>query len=361
MKRIVFTVTNDLTYDQRMQRICTSLAHAGYAVTLVGFLKKRSVKTQEKSFAQTRLNVFFKKGKLFYAEFNIRLFFWLLFRRFDIYCGIDLDTLLPVFLNARLKRKQIVYDAHEYFTELPEIVDRPVIKKIWLQLEKFLLPEIQYNYTVSETIALALSVKYKQKFEVIRNVPVLLDTVTQAEKKNYILYQGALNKGRGIENLMHAMADIECQLYIAGEGDLSEELRILAGSLGHKEKIRFLGYVRPEELRNYTMQAKAGINLVENLGLSYYYSLSNKFFDYIHAGIPQVTMNFPEYENLNTKYHVALLIDNVLPETIAMALKKLLLDDALYKTLAENTRKAKAELNWQEEEKKLIAFYKNIG
>lgn len=361
MKRIVFTVTNDLTYDQRMQRICTSLAHAGYAVTLVGFLKKRSIKTQDKFFTQIRLKIFFKKGKLFYAEYNFRLFFWLLFRRFDIYCGIDLDTLLPVFLNARLRRKHIVYDAHEYFTELPEIVDRPVIKKIWLQLEKFLLPKIQYNYTVSQTIAQALTDTYKQTFEVIRNVPVLQNTNATIEKKNFILYQGALNTGRGIENLMRAMADVECELYIAGEGDLSEALRKLAGNLEHKHKIRFLGYVRPEELRNYTLQAKAGINLVENLGLSYYYSLSNKFFDYIHAGIPQITMNFPEYENLNTKYHVALLIDNVLPETIALTVKKLLLDETLYKTLAENTRKAKAELNWQEEEKKLIAFYNTIG
>ncbi|MFN0276817.1 MAG: glycosyltransferase [Chitinophagales bacterium] len=361
MKRIVFTVTNDLTYDQRMQRICGSLAAAGYDITLVGFLKKRSVKIEQENYRQVRLRVFFRKGKFFYLEYNFRLFFWLLFKKYEIYCGIDLDTLLPVFLNAKMKGKPVVYDAHEFFTELPEIVDRPGIKKAWFVLEKFLLPKIKYNYTVSETIALALSAKHKQQFEVIRNVPVLKDANVDIEKKNFIIYQGALNKGRGIENLMQAMADIDCPLYIAGEGDLSEEMRKLANTFPHKEKIRFLGYVRPEELKKYTLKARLGVNFVENLGLSYYYSLSNKFFDYIHAAIPQVTMNFPEYASLNAKYHVAVLIDDLQPANISQAINKLLQDDSLYATLAGNTIKAKTELNWQVEEKKLITFYNNIG
>ncbi|MBC8046077.1 MAG: glycosyltransferase [Fimbriimonadaceae bacterium] len=360
MRKIIFTVTNDLTYDQRMQRICTTLANAGYAVTLIGFLKNRSVRTDDRNFEQVRLKVFFKKGKLFFIEYNMKLFFWLLFKRFDIYCGIDLDTLIPVFINAKLKGKPNVYDAHEYYTELPEIVDRPLIKKIWLLVEKTLLPRIKYNYTVGNTIADILSKKYKRDYVVIRNVPVLKDNATVTDKENSIIYQGALNKGRGIENLMLAMKDVDATLYIAGQGDLSIKLRTMANSLDHKDKIRFLGYVRPEELKQYTNKAKIGVNLVENMGLSYYYSLSNKFFDYIHAGIPQVTMNFPEYAGLNTAFNVAVLIDDLVPETINNAINRLLNDEVLYHQLQLNTQKAKTELNWQQEEKKLIQFYKTI-
>ena len=362
MKKIVFTVTNDLTYDQRMQRICGTLAENGYDITLVGFMKKRSVKTEPRNFKQVRLFVFFKKGKLFFLEYNFRLFWWLLFHSFDIYCGIDLDTLLPVFIISKLKRKTCVYDAHEYYTELPEIVHRPIIKKFWISLEKFLLPKIKHNYTVGNAIAEALSEKYKQKYEVIRNVPLLNDTLVNNQKtQNYILYQGALNQGRGLENLMQAMSEINADLYIAGEGDLSKELRNHASKLPHADKIRFLGYIRPTELIKFTSEAKLGINLVENRGLSYYYSLSNKFFDYIHAGKPQVSMNFPEYKQLNDQYNVALLIDDTTPSSIANAVNQLLNDHALYLLLQQNTSKAKSELNWQLESKKLIQFYTTIG
>lgn len=360
MKRIVFTVTNDLTYDQRMNRICSTLQAAGYDITLIGFMKKRSVKLEQKPYKQIRLNLLFVKGKLFYLEYNFRLFWYLLFKKYDIYTGIDLDTLLPVFFNAKLKGKPCVYDAHEYFTELPEIVARPLIKKMWIKLERFLLPKIKYNYTVGNAIAEELTKKYKTTFEVIRNVPILSEDVAEVSVGNYILYQGALNMGRGLEALMEGMAYVNADLYIAGEGDLSAELRAFAAELPHKEKIRFLGYVRPADLKKYTNEAKIGINLVEHLGLSYYYSLSNKFFDYIHAGKPQVTMNFPEYKKLNDQYDVAVLIDEPEKKLIASAINKLLTDVKLYVELEHNTIEAKKDLNWQKESVKLIQFYKQI-
>jgi glycosyltransferase involved in cell wall biosynthesis len=360
MKKIVFTVTNDITYDQRMNRICSTLSEAGYDITIIGILKKRSVKTESKPFKQVRLRLLFTKGKLFYLEYNFRLFWYLLFKQYDIYCGIDLDTLLPNYLIAKLKGKPVVYDAHEYYTELPEIVSRPLIKKMWLRLEKLLLPKIKYNYTVGPAIADALTEKYHRPFAVIRNVPYLESNPVTAQTENYILYQGALNMGRGLEPLMEAMAGIDSVLYIAGEGDLSAELRQFANSLPHKDKIRFLGYIRPNELRLYTAKAKIGVNLVEHLGLSYYYSLSNKFFDYIHACIPQVTMNFPEYKRLNDKHEVALLIDKPDSQLISNAINTLLQDETKYQQLKHNAAVAKNTLNWQEESKVLLNIYQGI-
>src|SRR5689334_10089007 len=94
-ERIYFTVTNDLTYDQRMHRICHSLAIAGYDVTLVGRRLKNSLPLEQKSFRQKRLRCFFNKGSWFYREYNIRLFLYLLFCKMDGICAIDLDTILP--------------------------------------------------------------------------------------------------------------------------------------------------------------------------------------------------------------------------------------------------------------------------
>ncbi|RMG81268.1 MAG: glycosyltransferase, partial [Bacteroidetes bacterium] len=125
-KRLLFTVTNDLTYDQRMIRICTTLSRAGYDVCLIGRRRRHSepLRPGQYPFRQKRLFCFFEKGKLFYLEYNFRLFCLLLISRFDLVCSIDLDTILPGFLVAGLRRKIQVYDAHEYFTELPEVVHR---------------------------------------------------------------------------------------------------------------------------------------------------------------------------------------------------------------------------------------------
>lgn len=343
-----------------MDRICTALVKAGYFVTLIGFEKKQSVPLDQKAYAQVRLHVWFKKGKLFYLEYNIRLFWYLFWRKFDIFCGVDLDTLFPVYCVAKLKSKPVVHDAHEYFTELPEVVDRPLIQKMWQRLAALLLPRIKYNYTVGEAIAKALSEKYKQPYHVIRNVPFLEQDVQQ-EKKGYIVYQGALNKGRGLIELMQAMEQVQAPLYIAGEGDLSDTLRAFAADLPYADRIHFLGYVKPAELKKITAEATIGVNLVEQLGLSYYYSLSNKFFDYMHAGIPQVTMDFPEYRRLNDMYHVALLVPDLDPDKIAQALNTLLNDKQVYATMSQHALQAKSELNWQKEEEKLISIYRQIG
>src|ERR1043165_6168432 len=136
MPRIIFTVVNDLTYDQRMHRICNSLVNDGYDVLLIGRklsrrgpFGKSSIPLQQEKFKQQRLNVFFSRGKLFYLEYNICLFFVLLFKRFDIVCGIDLDTILPCYFISKIKNKKCVYDAHELFPEVPEVIRRPSIQK----------------------------------------------------------------------------------------------------------------------------------------------------------------------------------------------------------------------------------------
>src|SRR5262245_47943057 len=147
-KKIVLTVTNDLSFDQRMDRICTSLHNAGYVVLLVGRRLKHSRVLVEKPYAQKRLKCFYNKGKLFYAEYNLRLFFYLMFSMsFDAVCAIDLDTILPAFFAARIKGKKIVYDAHEYFTEVPEVIDRPAVKKVWEKVAAFTIPKVSHAYT----------------------------------------------------------------------------------------------------------------------------------------------------------------------------------------------------------------------
>lgn len=352
-----------MTYDQRMQRICRSLCAGGYTVELVGRKRHYSVAIQTEPFKQTRLSGWFEKGKLFYFEYNLRLFWYLLFTRFDAVCAVDLDTITPAFYVGRWKSAKLVYDAHEYFTEVPEVVSRKRIKKVWQWVERIFVPRFDLCYTVSQGLADLFEAKYHRKFEVIRNLPYRLAQLSKNKDRSsspFILYQGALNEGRGLEPLIEAMTAIDCSLKMVGEGDLSGELRELTSKLHLQTKVEFLGYVKPEPLKQLTATAYIGINILENKGLNYYHSLANKFFDYLQAGVPQVCIDFPEYKKINDENQVALLIKNTSVHEIKAAVQRLLTDNSLYSQLQSNCIQSAMKFNWQEEEKKLLSLYHDL-
>ena len=360
-KRIVFLITNDPNYDQRMQRICHSLQTNGYEVTLVG-TDVRGKKRSAAAYEQKQLHIVCRKGKLFYAEFNLKAFFTLLFMRFDAVCAIDLDAIMPCYLVAKLRNKKRVYDAHELFCELPEIIRRPAIYKAWKRIEQRCLPAFKHGYTVSEGISAEYNKMYGHAYSTIRNISVLNDTQpgpTPVEEP-YILYQGALNEGRGIEQLLPAMKQVEVPLVICGEGNFSAKARELVKELGLQDKVLFRGMIEPSALPAYTYHAVTGINLGDGTGLNNYLSLNNKFFDYIHACLPQVAMDFPEFRKINEQYEVALLVPELDEQLIANAINTLLADKSVHEKLKANCERARLVLNWQNEEKKLLKFYNEL-
>ena len=360
MKKLVFTVTNDLNFDQRMIRICTSLALAGYDVSLVGRRQKKSISLQAHPFRQKRLFCFFEKGKAFYIEYNIRLFLFLLFKKSDLICAIDLDTILPCYLVSKFKKVKRVYDAHELFCEMKEIVTRPRIYKIWKRIERFTVPNFDYGYTVNGLIRDEFKKMYGKNYEVIRSVPVLKSFIIPQKEEKYVLYQGAVNEGRSFETIIPAFRQISAKLIIAGDGNFMKTAKELVEKHQLTEKITFTGKLRPDELFRYTSKAWIGLTIFENNGLSNYYSLANRFFDYIHACVPQLCVEYPAYIDLNKRFNIAVLIKDLDSDNIAKTLNQMLNDESLYRELQKNCLKAREELNWQEEEKNLIGFYQNL-
>ena len=359
-KKLYFAVTNDLSFDQRMIRICTTLAAQGYMVTLVGRKRGDSIDLKDMKFSQKRLHCFFNKGILFYAEFNLRLFVYFLLEKPDLVCAIDLDTIIPCYFISKIKRAKRVYDAHELFCEMKEIVTRPRVYKIWKRIEQYFVPEFKYGYTVNDLIAREFANLYGANYTVIRNLPVLLNSTIPEKKERYILYQGAVNEGRSFETLIPAMKKVEARLIICGDGNFMQQAKHLVREHQLEHKVIFEGKKTPQDLLQYTLHAWAGITLFENLGLSNYLSLGNRFFDYMHAGIPQVCVNYPLYRSLNSKQPFALLIDKVSEDSIGDSLNRLLREEVLYHTLQQNCLEMRLQLNWQKEEILLIAFYKNL-
>jgi len=201
---------------------------------------------------------------------------------------------------------------------------------------------------------------YGVNYEVIRNIALLREIDIPEKKEKFILYQGAVNEGRSFETLIPAMAAVNCQLIICGDGNFMQQAQQLVKEDQLEDKVIFKGKVKPDELRAITQQAYAGVTLFDDTGLSNYYSLANRFFDYLHAGIPQLCVNYPVYKEINDKYNIAVLTDDISPKKIAALLNNLLLNEVEYKRLQQNCLKAREELNWQQEEKKLLQFYKAV-
>ncbi len=356
-KTIYCTVTNDLNQDQRMHRICSSFTNMGYDVCLVGRLKPSSPTLLDMPFQQIRLRCFFNKGFLFYAEYNIRLLLFLLFRaNFDIIYSVDADTVAACGLTKLLKRKKMIFDAHEYFTEVPEVMHRPFVKWIWQMIEKIFIPLTDECITVNQSLADIFSKKYGKSFITIYNVPDKSDKYESVTSniKPYILYQGMLNRGRGLEELIAAMPYIkDIDLIIIGEGDISQKLNMLANENTASDRIQFKGWLMPTEIKTITSGATLGINLLESESKSYYFSLANKFFDYMHAEVPSINMDFPEYRAIVTKHGVGLLISHLDKNEIANNINQLLGDQAKYAAMKAACRSACDIYNWDQEEKKL--------
>ncbi len=365
MARILCTVTNDLSQDQRMIRICSTLQAAGYEVTLVGRQRQNSLALRSHSFQQYRLPCYFDAGKFFYLEYNLRLLWYLWRNPVDIVNAVDLDTLLPAYLISRIRRgTTCVYDAHEYFTEVPEVTRRPAIQRIWSTLANWIIPQLEYAYTVGPALARIFSERYSTSFGVVRNVPVRRQAPEKrSPSSKVLLYQGMLNEGRGLETAIRAMKLLpeEFRLILVGSGDVEQELKQLAIEEQVDGRVEFTGFVTPDQLPSYTNQAWLGLNLLENTGLSYYYSLANKAFDYIQSNVPSVQMAYPEYVALQEEYGCFVLLDQLEPQELAEHILHLAANEAVYQQLVENNRAAAQDLCWEHEQQRLLDIYQEVA
>ena len=360
MKHIYFIVTNDLSFDQRMHRICGSLANAGYRVTLVGRRLKNSLPLESKVFRQKRLGCFFNKGFLFYAEYNLRLFFFLLIKKMDALCAIDLDTILPGLCISKLKGIPRIYDAHEYFTEMKEVRTRPLVRKVWLRIERFCVPKYKHGYTVSDGLASLFNEYYRRNYLTIRNLPVLRPLDPTIRKEKFLLFQGAVNEARGFEYLIPAMKNIPYKLVVCGDGNFMQQVKSLIAVNEVADKVELKGMMLPEKMWPIAQKASLGLGLAEKEGLNQFHALPNKFTGYMHAGLPQLAMNYPEYQRINNEFRVAVLLDALSAELVSDTINRLMDDELLLHELHLNALKAREIYCWQNEEKKLLNFYHQI-
>lgn len=364
-------VTNDLVTDRRVDRHCRTLMEAGYEVLLIGRQLPESAEV-ERPYPTHRMVLRHRRGPLFYAEFNMALANYLRSQEVDVVWANDSDTLPGCWLAARRQRARLVMDAHELFPELPEVIHRPLIRLAWKVINRLFMPHCDALLTVCNSFADYYKQHLSVEMTVVRNVqaesgkwkaesdaaaPGLLSTFHFPLSTHILLYQGAVNVGRGVDWAIDALEWLpDCCLVVAGGGDLIEEMKDYAAAKPWADRIVFLGRLPHEELDRLTPQADVGLLMLEDMGLSYHLTLPNRVGDFVAAGVPMVVSNMPETVAVVRQYDIGEVIDGTGAKPLAEAVERLL---ARWSTLDAAKREARfapaqKDLNWDNEKQKLI-------
>lgn len=368
MRRAIVCVTNDLGTDNRVHRTCVVLRELGWDVLLVGRELPGSLPLQ-RPYGTQRMKLLFRKGALFYAEFNLRLFLLLIQRKAGLIVANDLDTLLASFLAGRLKGSELVYDSHEYFTEVPELQGRAA-RSVWLALERWIFPKLRHVITVNESIAQAYRSRYGIDLTVVRNIPMhrelgplpLRRELDLPEDRFILILQGSgINVQRGAEEAVLAMRELpDCLLLLVGGGDAWPVLERMVQEHGLQDRVRLLPRMPYERMMQYTRNADLGLSLDKDTNLNYRYSLPNKLFDYFRAHIPALVTDLPEVAGIVRRYDAGVVIPSPEPARIAAEVKALMGDEERRSALRQNAIFAAASLDGEREKAVLTALFDGL-
>lgn len=370
--RAIVSVTNDLYTDQRVHKVCTFLVAQGYDVLLVGRKRKSSIYLPARAYRTHRMKLFFETGAKFYAFFNLRLFFFLLVRRADVLVSNDLDTLLANYMAKKFKRNtRLVYDSHEYFTEVPELTSRPKVQRVWLRIEKWIFPKLNDVYTVNTSIADIYSAKYSKNLHVVRNISPLWKGKELQSKQALgipeniplIILQGAgINVERGAEEAVEAMKTVNAVLMIVGDGDVVPDLKKYVEREGKPltDKVIFYGKKPYDVMMNYTTYADIGLTLDKPNSLNYKLSLPNKVFDYMHTNTAVVATEIKEVANVVRTHKIGVVLADFTVDTLSNTLNELLADAPRLREYQANCARAAQTENWEKETEILAEIYPKV-
>lgn len=370
-KRAIVSVTNDLYTDNRVNKVCLFLVKQGYTVTLVGRKRKTSVELTKRQYKTVRMKLLFETGAKFYAAFNFRLFWYLLFHKADVLVANDLDTLLANYLAKKFKPSaELVYDSHEYFTEVPELTSRPKVQKVWLKIERFIFPKLKKCYTVNSSIAEIYQGLYGKEMKVVRNISPRWKSENITDKKTLgipentplIILQGAgINIDRGAEEAVDAMLKIDAVLMIVGDGDVVPKLKNRVNQLNLAEKVLFFGKNPYDIMMNYTTHADIGLTLDKPTNLNYKLSLPNKVFDYMHTSTVVISSEIKEVAHVVRTHNIGVVLAEVSPACLAETINSLLENPEKIKQHKANCKIAAETENWENETKVLNEIYPKVG
>ena len=373
-----------LLHDGRVRKEAVSLSDHGCKVTVLTMprapengaelqgiaVKEIVLKTRSLSIGAVGLMVK-------YLEFVMRAVAKAVRTKAIVYHAHDLPTLLPAYIAARVNSGQIVYDAHELFTEQGSTFSD---NKYWRSLERWLLKRVDGILTTNESRAEIIYLEYGAKFRPtpIYNCPVVRESLSAApplrefvrqavpEFHRIVLFHGAIGPGRQCEELIDAAKEFDSGTIVVflGYGSPPSYLDILkanAAQQGVAQKVLFHPAVPNDRVVEYIRSADVGVVFYKNTCRNNYYCASNKLFDFLMVGVPILGSDLPGINEIVQGRNVGLTIDSDNSYEIGRAINRLIADESSYIRMRENAiRLSRGQFNWAHQETALIAFYRAL-
>ncbi|WP_460079380.1 glycosyltransferase family 4 protein [Pseudomonas sp. H3_H05] len=277
----------------------------------------------------------------------------------------DVNTLPTAWLAAKLSGARVVYDAHEISTSREGYNSFRVLVA---RVESVLMPRVQGSITTTDARAKFFARAYGvPRPVVLQNRPRLTVSPDSQRIRHelqlqhpwpIIVYQGGLQQGRGLERLVRIAASVDNAYFVfIGGGRLTAPLTALSHELGLTERVFFIPTVSLADLPSYTASADIGVQPIENTCLNHFTTDSNKLFEYLIAGLPVVATDLPEIRRVVRAHDIGLLVRESDDEQLGEALNCLVKDSQLRMKFAANARAAALQLNWEQQETRLVNLY----
>lgn len=268
-----------------------------------------------------------------------------------------------------IKRAKLVYDTHELETET---VSSTGFKQRFERLiERIFIHRCDAVSVVNQTIAAWYTKRYQlNEVSVVRNMPqkINLSERPNGKLRNAVgishlscnrvyLYQGLLTVGRGIDLLLDVFKELGAPHHIVflGYGPLGSKIQEAAVDY---ENIHFLDAVPPDQVLSYTRDADVGLSIIENICLSYFYSLPNKVFEYAAAGVPSLVSDFPEMARFINEKKAGWVVT---PNKKSFIKRLQTITDQEIAAIKDNLYSAQTEFVWNYEIPTLMKMYTRLG
>ena len=377
---VVMLVRNPYTHDTRVEKEARTLRDAGHAVTVVCHAAEGLPLTEEKDGIAV-IRVPRPSGSipgLRFLRYASVLRRTLEDARADILHAHDSDALGPIAAAAKRVGVPFVYDAHELWLGRPPrdrgLAYRLLYRAWYGALQRRTIPKAAALITVSPPIARHLQRQYGiDRVDVVANYPEYTGPVARRDLRELtdaippdapiILHLGAYLPDRGLEQVVEALRDVpEAQLVLLGAGARGSEIVRHAAGVGVGERVHPLPPVPSDDVTSYAASATIGIAPILPTTLNNAYSLPNKLFQYMAAGLPVVASNLPQMREIVEGSGAGVTVDSRDIGSLSTALRELLNDPDRLAAMGESARRAVAErYNWDVSAVTLREVYERVA
>jgi glycosyltransferase involved in cell wall biosynthesis len=369
--KICMLVTSNIVRDPRVLKEARLAFDKGNQVTVIGRKDSNIVQNNLYNFKMIFINADYAKDKnkiihlMKIIYLRTEMIIKCLSEKPDIIHANDLDTMPSAYIASKLLKCKLVYDSHEIYTENIGLQNKKILKIILKKVEKFLIQRSDNVISVSNAASQELSIMYNILPPiVITNCPFSfkIPKMRNLDENFEVLYHGLMLPDRGYEEFVESAQFIndEICLVLRGYGSILHNLKNISKNKKITNKVRFDEPVTVEELIPLAAKSQVGVVLTKPVNNNFKYTVSNKIFEYINAGIPVIMSDVPEHRYLNNKYNFGIILDEVTPINIAEAIMRLRNNHVLYTELKENAISASKYLCWEVEGEKLINLYLSL-